>query len=77
VADKAQATPTSTPVPSGAGFSVSATPPQDVLARADQSSQRDALRSSPFVVSTPWLWLALAIVLGAIAIALQRRLRSL
>ena len=63
-------------------FSVSTTPPQDAASRADQgaqrepTAQRDNLRSAADLLVTPWLWLALAVVLAGIAIALQRRLRS-
>ena len=75
-ADSAKAAATA--APSGAGFSVTATgTPQDAAARADQGAQREVSKAVPGPVGpSPLVWLALAIVLGAIAIALQRRLRS-
>lgn len=66
-----------TAAPSGAGFSVTTAAPQDAAARADQGAQREASKTIPAPVGpSPLVWLALAVVLGAIAIALQRRLRS-
>ena len=67
-----------TAAPSGAAFSETATvAPQAANAPADQGALRDASRSVPAPVGpSPFVWLALALVLGAIAIALQRRLRS-
>lgn len=65
-----------TAAPSGAGFFLTAAP-QDAAARADQGAQREASKTLPAPVGpSPLFWLALAVVLGAIAIALQRRLRS-
>ena len=73
-ATKSQPSPTAGPTRQ---FAISTTPPQDAAARADQSAQRETLRSATDRLGpSPWLWLALALVLAAIAIALQRRLRS-
>jgi hypothetical protein len=57
-----------TPEPSGApGAALS---PQDAAARYTIAEpQRSGLLS-------PWLWLALAIICGAVAIVLNRRLRT-
>ena len=67
-----------TAAPTGAGFSVTASAaPQDAIARADQNPQRDSAKTVPATLGpNPLIWLALAVILGAIAIALQRRLRS-
>ncbi len=67
-----------TAAPTGAGFSVTASAaPQDAVARADQNPQRDGAKAIPATLGpNPLIWLALAVILGAIAIALQRRLRS-
>lgn len=67
-----------TAAPTGAGFSVTASAaPQDAIVRADQNAQRDNARTVPTTLgANPWIWLALAVILGVIAIALQRRLRS-
>ena len=67
-----------TAAPTGAGFSVTAsTAPQDAVARADQNPQRDNAQSVPAPFGpNPLTWLVLAVILGAIAFALQRRLRS-
>jgi len=67
-----------TAAPSGAGFSVTASAaPQDAALRADQNTQRDSAKTLPATLGpSPLIWLALALMLGAIAIALQRRLRS-
>lgn len=55
-------------------------PGGDASARADvaaQASQHaEVATRTPALGPSPWLWLALALVTGAIAIALQRRLRS-
>jgi anti-sigma factor RsiW len=76
-ADTAKAAASPTPSSPGAQFSTSSAAPQDAAARADQSAPREAVRSaSPLAGTSPWLWLALAVILGAIALALQRRLRS-
>lgn len=72
-----KSTATSAPTSTGSGFSISTTPPQDAAARSDQAPARDAVKPEVLLVSwNPWLWLGLAAILGAIAIALQRRLRS-
>ena len=67
-----------TAAPTGAGFSVTASgAPQDAVARADQNPQRDNAKTVAAALGpNPLIWLALAVILGAIAIALQRRLRS-
>lgn len=67
-----------TAAPTGAGFSVTASgAPQDAVAPADQSPQRDNAKSVAGALGpNPLIWLALALILGASAIALQRRLRS-
>ena len=73
------ATPAPTAAPSSAAFSVGASSaaPADALSRSDQGPQHETARSSNGLLGpSPWLWLALAVILGAIAIALQRRLRS-
>lgn len=49
-------------------------PPAD--ARSDSSTQSEHAAPAPQLGPTPLVWLALAIVLGAIAFAMQRRLRS-
>jgi anti-sigma factor RsiW len=83
--DAAKAAPTSSPAAlqrapaasGAAGFSVtsgSATPPQ-AGARSDETRTVAQTRSAPALTS-PWLWLALAIAFGIVAIGLQRRLRS-
>ncbi|MEP6694969.1 MAG: tetratricopeptide repeat protein, partial [Chloroflexota bacterium] len=56
----------------------STTPPQDAAAaRSDQAPAREPLKPEvPLVSWSPWLWLGLAVLLGAIALTLQRRLRS-
>lgn len=78
-ATKSQPYPTAGPT---GQFAISTTPPQDAASRADQgaqrvpTAQRDSLRSATDLLVSPWLWLALAVVLAGIAIALQRRLRS-
>jgi anti-sigma factor RsiW len=44
---------------------------------ADQGTRLTAPQPSPFaVLLSPWLWLALAIVFGALSLAVGRRLRS-
>lgn len=74
---KAAASPTAAPN-SGQQFNTSTTPPlQDAASRAAQAPARDPAKPDvPLVGANPWLWLGLAVVLGAIALALQRRLRS-
>jgi anti-sigma factor RsiW len=76
-ADSAKTATSPTAAPTGAQFSVSTTPPVDALARRDEAAQREGLRApNPLLGPSPWLWLGLALILGAVAIALQRRLRS-
>ena len=64
------------------GFSANATQPPADAARGAQGGASDqaarTVASAPRAAlgPSPWLWLALAVVTGAIAIALQRRLRS-
>ena len=66
----------SAPTASGPQFQISTTPPQDA-ARSDQAPAHEPLTPEvPLIGWSPWLWLGLALVLGAIALALQRRLRS-
>ena len=67
-----------TAAPTGAGFSVTASAaPQDAVARADQNAQRDNAKTVPATLgANPLIWLALALIFGVMAIALQRRLRS-
>ena len=76
-ASKAAASPTPTRDTS-LQFNTSTAAPQDAAARSDnaQRGETQALQRVPQLGPSPWLWLALALVLGAIAIALQRRLRS-
>ena len=69
------------PSPSGTqAFAVAPqpTPRPDAQAAAEsaQRDQRTERAAPPQLGPSPWLWLALAVVTGAIAIALQRRLRS-
>ena len=76
-ASKAAASPTPTRDTS-LQLNTSTAAPQDAAARSDnaQRGETQALQRVPQLGPSPWLWLALALVLGAIAIALQRRLRS-
>lgn len=84
--------PTASPLPDAARSIQGAPTPDDAAKRADQATAapsgafaafnpQDAGRlassepqRSPLL--NPWLWLALALLCGAIAIALQRRLRA-
>jgi hypothetical protein len=77
-ADSAKGNASPTAGPSSAAFSVTApAAPQDAASRADQSPQGASPRITiGLAAPSPWLWLGLALILGAIAIALQRRLRS-
>jgi anti-sigma factor RsiW len=75
-ADAAKGATTATPP--GAAFSVSQAPaaggaPADTT--RDQRSVRSDRTAAPPLTS-PWLWLGLAILSGLIALGLQRRLRS-
>ena len=70
-AGSAQAKVATSPSP-GAEFSVASSPP--VVAQAPTPAEQPAPVRN--VGPSPWLWLVLAIVTGAVALALQRRLRS-
>jgi anti-sigma factor RsiW len=86
---KLQTAPSGAPAPSGAagasagaGFSVTSgsqapgsQAPAEVGARSDNTQAQGARDARP-VLTSPWLWLGLAIVFGIAAIGLQRRLRS-
>ncbi len=77
VADSAKAAATVTPAPPAAQLSGSSSAPQDAAARSDQTAPRETVKApTPPLGTSPYLWLSLALVTGAIAIALQRRLRS-
>jgi anti-sigma factor RsiW len=71
-----------TPVPSAGAFqfSTATATPQDAAGRiATNDAQREELRRvtpTPQLGPSPWLWLVLAMTLGASAIWMQRRLRS-
>jgi hypothetical protein len=74
---KAAATATASPAPPAAQFSTTSSTPQDAAARSEQTSTREGLNTpTPPLGTNPLLWLVLAIVTGAIAFGLQRRLRS-
>jgi hypothetical protein len=79
-ADSAKAATTATPVPPTTRFSDTSSAPKDAAARSEEVAQL-ASRGGSYLPPTPLgtnplLWLGLAILTGAIAIALQRRLRS-
>ena len=68
----------SAPTPSAA-FAVSTpapTPVPPTNVSAAQAPEPEQTRSGLTIGPNPWVWLVLAIVTGAIALALQRRLRS-
>ena len=72
-----KSTASAAPTLTGSGFSISTTLPQDAAARAAQAPSRDVAKpEAPLISLSPWFWLGLALILGAIALALQRRLRS-
>ena len=52
--------------------------PQDAAARSDNAERGEAraVQRAPQLGPSPWVWLVLAVILGAIAIWMQRRLRS-
>jgi anti-sigma factor RsiW len=78
-ADSAKSAATPTAAPSSAGFSAAGptAAPQDAATTTDQSTQRETIRTTTgFLGLSPLGWLAIALIFGAIAIALQRRLRS-
>lgn len=55
-------------------FTTASSVPQDAAARG---TAREASRTAgPALGASPWVWLGLALATGALAIALQRRLRS-
>lgn len=83
--------PTASPLPDAARSIQGAATPDDAQKRADLSSAGPAVPGAAGLQDTgrfgssepqrspvlnPWLWLGLAVISGAIAIALQRRLRS-
>jgi anti-sigma factor RsiW len=67
-----QATTTASPS-AGAQLSVSSPSAQD---RGGAPVAERVAQPSRSIFGMPWLWLALAVITGALAIALQRRLRS-
>ena len=71
-ADAAKQATTATP--SGAAFAAVSQAPE-VGARSDTAQTHDLVGRGS-VLSSPWLWLALAIVTAIIALGLQRRLRT-
>lgn len=73
---KAAGPPTASPAPSSERFSTPSAPQDAAGALADRGAQRELGGPAAPPIASPWLWLSLAVILGAIAIALQRRLRS-
>jgi len=73
--DAFKALTSASPAPATAEAARGATAPNDAVSNAtgDRSSHEV---TSPTVGPNPWVWLVLAIVMGAIALALHRRLRS-
>ena len=73
---KSFASPTAPPF---AALNTTSPTTQDNASRTDVAEREGAHAAtpSPQIGPSPWLWLVLTIVLGAIAFALQRRLRSL
>lgn len=63
-----------TTTPNTAFSEVTPTGPQDASARSDQRTAEPP-RASP-TIANPWVWLAIAIVTGLIALYLQRRLAT-
>jgi anti-sigma factor RsiW len=59
--------------PPSAGFAVTQRPAD---AAAQPESAREARTDRAPLLANPWIWLGLAIVLGIVALAMQRRLRS-
>jgi anti-sigma factor RsiW len=77
--DTAKSAASPTAAPTGAQFSAtgSTAAPQDAATRTDQTPQRETVQTATGLLGpSPLIWLALALILGAIAIALRRRLRS-
>lgn len=74
-ATKSAASPTSPPF---AAFNPTSPTTQDNASRTDVAERESAHAASPATQlgPSPWVWLVLTIVLGAVAFALQRRLRS-
>ena len=72
-ADTSKAAASATPT--RAAFSVTQTP-SDASAAAESAQAPHPESSTGSPLGSSWLWLALAIVLGIIALGLQRRLRS-
>jgi anti-sigma factor RsiW len=72
-------TPAASPAPAQQ-FSTSTNAPQDAPGRSvANDAQREGARAAaplPQLGPSPWLWLVLAVALGASAIWMQRRLRS-
>lgn len=79
-ASKALTQPSAVPSPAqDQQFSSASTPPQDAAQRSvtsDSQSRGTAVAPTPQLGPSPWLWLVLAVILGASAIWMQRRLRS-
>ena len=79
-ASKAQTQPSAVPSPAqGQQFGSTSTPPQDAAQRSvsSESQGRGTVVAPAWQLGpSPWLWLVLAVILGASAIWMQRRLRS-
>jgi anti-sigma factor RsiW len=72
--DSAKQATTSTPRP-GQEFAA-ASPSSDLSLNATREQQQRVAQGGGPSLTSPWVWLLMAIVTGAIALALQRRLRS-
>lgn len=57
------------------GFALNAASPAPADARTSSTGLADAREGARSPATNPWLWLALAVISGAAALALQRRLR--
>ena len=79
-ASKAATQPSAVPSPAqGQQFGSASTPPQDAAQRSVTSESQGkgtVAAPTPKLGPSPWLWLALAVILGSSAIWMQRRLRS-